>query len=77
MVGVEVQSILVDEIKVGQPSSQVRSGNRNLTGESSLQPANHLLDDVIAADAALAVEKRRRENPRAINLIGYGDRAAF
>jgi hypothetical protein len=24
--------------------------------------------DVIAADAALAVEQRRRENPRAINL---------
>jgi hypothetical protein len=27
-----------------------------------------LYHDVIAADAAFAVEQRRRENPRAINL---------
>jgi hypothetical protein len=42
--GVEVESILIDETKVGQASRQDWSANFNLAGPLSLQPAYHCLD---------------------------------
>src|SRR5579872_3329442 len=42
--GAEVQSVLVNQAKVGQALCQAWSGNRNLPGELRLQPANRWLN---------------------------------
>ena len=42
--GVDIESIFIDETKVGQASCQVWSANFNLPNELGLQPAYHRLD---------------------------------
>ena len=57
--GMEVESILVDKIKLGQASRQLRAGNGNLAGQLILQSAYHRLDIINVSLAGVASRARK------------------